>query len=245
VTAAVSASPAAALLAIDSATERLCLAAQAAGRRWTHAGEGGATASLQLLALLMGGLQELGATLDALDAIAFVQGPGAFTGLRTACAVAQGLALGAGKPVLALDGLMLVAEDAWAQAGRPAQLDVWVAMDARMDEAYVAAYHRAGDAWQPLQPPALYALPALNALWTRLPPVVVAGNALTAFGTRLSAGEATVFGTEQDRPAALLRLAQQAWRRGELFDASEALPLYLRDKVAQTTAERAAVKGLR
>jgi tRNA threonylcarbamoyladenosine biosynthesis protein TsaB len=232
------------LLAIDSSTERLCLAAQAGARTWVSEGEGGAHASSQLLPRVLAGLQQLGLTLQQLDAIAFACGPGAFTGLRTACVVAQGLALGAGKPVLALDSLLIVAEDACEQAGRPAGFEAWVAMDARMDEAYAAAYRWHGDAWTVLQPPALYTLPALADAWLQRPPQAVAGNALAAFGTRLPVGGARVFGKEQDRPAALLRLARQAWQAGEAFDAADALPMYLRDKVALTTAEREAARGV-
>jgi tRNA threonylcarbamoyladenosine biosynthesis protein TsaB len=232
------------LLAIDSSTERLCLAAQAGARTWTGQSEGGAMASSQLLPRALAGLQTLGLAVEQLDAIAFARGPGAFTGLRTACAVAQGLALGAGKPVLALDSLLLLAEDACEQAGRPEGFEAWVAMDARMEEAYAAAYRwdaASGD-WVTLQAPALYTLPALAEAWSRQPPAAVAGNALAAFGLRLPVGDARVFAQEQDRPAALLRLAQAAWRRGDAFDAADALPLYLRDKVALTTAEREAKK---
>jgi tRNA threonylcarbamoyladenosine biosynthesis protein TsaB len=236
--------PPAVLLAIDSSTERLCLAAQAGARSWTSQSEGGAQASSQLLPRALAGLQELGLALPALDAIAFACGPGAFTGLRTACAVAQGLALGTGKPVLALDSLLLVAEDACEQAGRPAGFEAWTAMDARMDEAYAAAYRwdAVRGAWTVLRPPALYTLPALADAWRREPPQAVAGNAPAAFGARLPTAAARLFAREQDRPSALLRLAQQAWREGQAFDAADALPLYLRDKVALTTAERDAAR---
>src|SRR5262245_47658224 len=116
-------------------------------------------------------LDEAGCTLRQLDAIAFGRGPGAFTGLRAACAVAPGLAFGAGKPVLSLDSLMLVAQDApCAQC--------WVAMDARMDEIYAAHYRFDGARWHTLSAPALYTLEALNAQWRAAPPAAVAGSAL-------------------------------------------------------------------
>lgn len=230
------------LLAIDSSTERLCLALQAGEHACTHEQSGGALASAQLLPQLVAMLADAGVAWQALDAVAFARGPGAFTGLRTACAVAQGLALGAGKPVLPIDSLMLVADDARG-ALEPAPADIWVAMDARMGEVYAARYQWQRDAWQVLDAPALYELDALHARWQATPPAVVAGSALDAFGERLHTGAALRVPQEHDRPAALLRLAQAAWRSGAAVDAAEALPLYLRDKVASTTAEREAMRA--
>jgi tRNA threonylcarbamoyladenosine biosynthesis protein TsaB len=185
-------------------------------------------------------LARAGIGIRQLDAIAFGAGPGAFTGLRTACAVAQGLAFGAGKPVLALDSLQIVAEDAWMQqpdAG-PDTLH-WVAVDARMDEAYAAAYRRGDAGWAVVVPPALYTLPALAAAWSRHPPGRVSGNALSVFAGRLPETGAPGVPVVADRAAALGHLARQAWMRGETIDPAAALPLYLRDKVALTTEERA------
>ena len=126
------------LLALDTATERMFVAVVAGERQWLADEAGGAHASQRLLPLAFDLLARAGLKLGELDAVAFGRGPGAFTGLRTACSVAQGLAFGAGLPVLALDSLALVAEDVFAQHDAAA-LRLWVAMDARMDEAYAAA----------------------------------------------------------------------------------------------------------
>jgi tRNA threonylcarbamoyladenosine biosynthesis protein TsaB len=180
-------------------------------------------------------------TLAELDAIAFGRGPGAFTGLRTACSVAQGLALGARKPVLPIDTLLAVAED--ARAGRDA-LRVWVAMDARMDEIYAAQYEfDAADGWRTLDAPMLTTPDALHERWAAQPPEMVAGNALAAFGARLVTGTAELAPDAMPRAAAMLPLAQAMWARGEAVAPAQALPLYLRDKVAQTTEERDAVRA--
>lgn len=230
------------LLAIDCSTERLVLGLGDGARAWTRDEEGGARASSRLLPLLHELLAQAGLELAALDAIAFAAGPGAFTGLRTACAAAQGLALGAHKPVLALDSLALVAEDARAQ-GAPVHALGWVAMDARMDEAYAAAYRWHDGRWRSEQAAALWSPEALAARWAAEPPAWVAGSALGAFG---DARLATVGGATlrlphtQDRAAALLALARQAWDGGEAVDAAQAQPRYVRDKVALTSAERAA-----
>jgi tRNA threonylcarbamoyladenosine biosynthesis protein TsaB len=248
------------LLAIDSATERLALAAIDDGRapgsgaalsratcRIDHLDlDGGAAASAQALPMLMALLQRLGWTFADVDAIAFGRGPGGFTGLRTACAVAQGLAYGQDVPVVPVDSLAIVAEDAARHAGLQAGATVWVAMDARMDEVYAGCYRDDGDAgWRAVVEPALTTPEALHALWRDTPPAFVAGSALAAFGERLRTGAAQRAPTEHGRAAALGWLAAAGLARGDGVPAAQALPVYLRDKVAQTTAERAAAKALK
>jgi len=118
---------------------------------------------------------------------------------------------------------------------------LWVAMDARMDELYAGEYAWRGGAWHAVCAPALWTLPALLARWREAPPAALGGSALAAFGERLVAGGALRLPEfSDDRAEALARLARAAWTHGEGIDAAEALPLYLRDKVALTTAERAA-----
>ena len=225
------------LLALDTATERISVALLAGDDEWLADEAGGALASQRVLPMVFELLAGAQTSLADLDAIAFGRGPGAFTGLRTACSVAQGLAFGAGLPVLAIDSLALVAEDAFACV---AANEWWVAMDARMDEVYAAAYRREGDAWCVVEPPALWSLAALEAAWQRSPPQVIAGSAIEAFGARLPVGSAQCIPHTQNRAGALARLARAAWQRGEGVDAALALPLYLRDKIASTTAEREA-----
>lgn len=226
------------LLAFDTSTEVMSIALVQGGDTLLVEGEGGAHASARLIPEILALLARAGCRLAALDAIGFGAGPGAFTGLRTACSVAQGLALGAAKPVLAIDSLRIVAQDA-AEHGR---FDGWVAMDARMDEVYAARYRRDAQGWQVLDAPALWTLPALNARWAAEPPRRVAGSALAAFGGRLATGAASLVPHTGARAAALAVLVQEAWQQGQLLDAALALPVYLRDKVALTTAEREAAR---
>ena len=246
------------LLAIDSATERLALAAvddgRAPGAVLARAAcriesldlDGGAAASAQALPMLMALLQRAGWTFADLDAIAFGRGPGGFTGLRTACAVAQGLAYGQGLPVVPVDSLAIVAEDAARRAGLAVGALVWVAMDARMDEIYAGCYRDDDDAgWRPVVEPSLTTPQALHAAWQDAPPAFVAGSALAAFGERLQTGDAQRAPVEHGRAAALGWLAAAGLARGDGVPADQALPVYLRDKVAQTTAEREAAKALR
>jgi tRNA threonylcarbamoyladenosine biosynthesis protein TsaB len=231
------------LLAFDTSTEAMAIAlALQDGIRAVDAA-GGTLASARLVPEIMGLLADAGCTLQQLDAIAFGRGPGAFTGLRTACSVAQGLALGAGKPVLAIDSLMLVAEQARPDA--PDGDDVWVAMDARMNEVYAAHYRRQGGRWQAVASPALHTLEALNAQWHEAAPARIAGNASAVFGEKLHVARADLLPPTGSRAAALGRLATAAWLDGEGVDAALALPVYLRDKVAQTTEERDAARALK
>lgn len=230
------------LLAIDCSTEVMSIALSRDGVRSTVEGEGGAQASSRLLPDTLALLKAAGCTLQAVDAFAFGRGPGAFTGLRSACSVAQGLALGAGRPVLALDSLLLVAQDAFDDIGETAT-DVWVAMDARMDEVYAAHYLRVDGRWQVLHAPMLCRPDDMQRLWAAQPPRCVAGSALQAFGERLDTGAALRHPHTRSRASALARLAEDAWCEGAAVDAALALPVYLRDKVAQTTAEREAARA--
>ena len=229
-----------ALLAFDTATEHMSIALAAGGRVFAHESAGGAQASARLIPAVLALLGEAGLHLRELDAIAFGRGPGAFTGLRTACSVAQGLALGANKPVLPIDSLLAVAEDA---RGSAAESRVWVTMDARMDQIYAAQYaHRAGQ-WQVLDAPRLTTPAALNERWLAEPPQRVAGNALPVFADRLRTGAALLFPQALPRATAMLPLARALWLQGGAVDAALALPHYLRDKVAQTTLEREATRA--
>jgi tRNA threonylcarbamoyladenosine biosynthesis protein TsaB len=233
------------LLAFDTSTESLAVAVAAPGRQVGWCGAGGAAASTALIPRIEALLAAAGLTLPQLDAIGFGCGPGAFTGLRTSCAVAQGLAFGIGRPVLPIDSLLIVADDARAQAGLGdgEAATVAVAMDARMGEVYAGRYHWQPGRWQVLEAPALFDLETLNLRWAAQPPAWVAGSALAAFGPALRCAGARAVPAEADRPAALLRLVRAAWADGAALDPARALPLYVRDKVALTVAERAAARA--
>ncbi|MBC5782851.1 tRNA (adenosine(37)-N6)-threonylcarbamoyltransferase complex dimerization subunit type 1 TsaB [Ramlibacter sp. USB13] len=220
------------LLAFDTSTEILSIAVTAGEGApvLEHTAAGGPQASAALIPAVQDLLARAGLALGELAAIAFGRGPGSFTGLRTAAAVAQGLGFGAGIPVLPIDTLLAVAEEARGQGGGDRIVAV---LDARMDEVYVAAYERVDGLWHTRQAPALARPEDVQAPagW------VLAGNALELHAQRLpsAAGRITALPTAR----ALLRLAPAALAQGR-HPAAEALPLYIRDKVAQTTEERAA-----
>ncbi|MEO8835939.1 MAG: tRNA (adenosine(37)-N6)-threonylcarbamoyltransferase complex dimerization subunit type 1 TsaB [Caldimonas sp.] len=227
------------LLAFDTATERMTVALQHGERIFAHDDAGGALASARLLPAIFALLAEAQIALADVDAIAFGRGPGAFTGLRTACSAAQGLALGAGKPVLPIDTLLAVAEDARAAGLAPAR--VWALIDARMDQIYGAEYEHVDGRWATRVAPLLTDCEELALRWRDTPPEAVAGNALLAFGARLQCGPAAAAPQATPSARALLRVAARGWADGAAVDAALALPLYVRDKVAQTSAERAAL----
>jgi len=225
---------------------------------WLHSGSGGAQASLSLIPTALDLLAQAQTPLAGLDALVFGRGPGSFTGLRTACAVVQGLAYGArsdahpqGLPVLGIDSLMAVAEDArqrWHAVHAPTPgtlLTVTALLDARMDEVYAATYTFADAA----QPQATLA----GGPWLLKPGQVtgmlaatdhahlLAGNAFDTYGSRLPAHLPRL--TAAPTAAALLRLAPALLAQGLAGQPADAQPLYVRDKVAQTTAEREAARA--
>lgn len=221
------------LLAFDTSTDTLCIAVQRAGALWQHRGPGGAQSSAQLLPTIRRLMDEAQLEFKALDAIVFGRGPGAFTGLRTACAIAQGLAYGAGVRVLPVDTLLAVAEAARAEHGCT---DVVAVLDARMNEVYHAPFRFQDGAWQAEGELGLCAPEALPVPpgWT------VVGNAQAAYGERLAPQARHL--PALPTAAALLHLAPHLLATQGSLPAEAALPLYIRDKVAQTTAERAAAR---
>lgn len=229
-----------ALLVLDTSTERLHLGLSLAGRYWVAVEDGGARASSTLLPAASALMRQAGADWRDLDVIAFGRGPGAFTGLRTACAAAQGLALGLSRRALPVDTLMAVAESARLRGGGH---DQWVAMDARMGEVYAAHYRHTAGRWHTVVAPGLWAPTDLVAQWRARPPACVAGSAVAAFGATLVTDAQAAMADAAPDGAALLATALQAWQDGAACDAAHALPLYLRDRVALTTAERASLRA--
>ncbi|MDI9331716.1 MAG: tRNA (adenosine(37)-N6)-threonylcarbamoyltransferase complex dimerization subunit type 1 TsaB [Alphaproteobacteria bacterium] len=230
------------LLAFDTSTEQLHLGASDGSRHLTHAETGGPQSSQRILPLALSTLGDLGLTVGGLDAIVMGRGPGSFTGLRTACAVAQGLAYAAKVPVLPIDTLWAVAEE--ARQGRDS-VRVLAVLDARMGQYYVAAYQFAGGHWTEISASAL-----LNPDQVLAPSEwlmeqttwILAGLGFEGIMTQLQTQSPQPFSVQTAAPtaAALMRLAPQAWVRGEAVAAELAMPMYVRDKVAQTTAEREA-----
>lgn len=229
------------LLAFDTSTERMSIALQRgsgdAATLWQHSAAGGALTSTHLIPEIQRLMAQAQLGFDALDAIVFGAGPGSFTGLRTACSVAQGLAFGAAVPVLPVDTLLAVAEDARQQLGSPASLRVTALLDARMDELYAASYIFESGLWKSIKGYSLMSPDNLVCSGGD----VLAGNVFVAYGERFKdAGAQRV----QALPTAgaLLRLTPQLLAAGAAVPADQALPTYIRDKVAQTTVERAAAK---
>jgi tRNA threonylcarbamoyladenosine biosynthesis protein TsaB len=225
------------LLAFDTSTEILHIAVQAGARApIEHRGTGGPHASVALIPAIQSLLRDAGLRLADLDAIVFGRGPGSFTGLRTACSVAQGLSFGSGVPVVPVDTLLAIAEDARHREGAT---QVVAVLDARMDEVYSAAYGFEAGQWRTASAITLGAPEALRVA----PGWALAGNGFATYADRLPAAARRI----EAAPAAgaLLRLAPALIASGHAGPAATATPLYIRDKVAQTTEERAAIRASR
>lgn len=218
------------ILALDTSTEycsaALWLNGEVRAER-VHAGQSHSSLLLPMVDTL---LAQSGMGLRALDGIAFGAGPGSFTGLRIACAVTQGLALGADLPVRGVSTLESIAQQ--TDAAR-----VLTVLDARMNEVYWAAYERALEGWHCVIEPVLAApvtvvLPN-SASWSG------AGNGLSLLdAANVKLPLAPHYPQLMPDASAMAALAAPAFARGEGMDATLAAPLYLRDKVAFTVAER-------
>lgn len=190
--------------------------------------------SQSILPMVQELLQQAGITLKQCDAIAFGAGPGSFTGVRTACGVAQGLAFGADLPVIPVVTLL-----AMAQACREANgaSDILAVMDARMDEVYWAQY-RYDNGWQTIIEPTLSAAVAVSPAGE----VVACGNGLAAYAPAFSrlAEKGSMELEIMPHAKQIAQLARFAFAEGKTVPARDAQPIYLRNKVALTTAERLA-----
>lgn len=225
------------ILALETSTELGSCALWRDGEvveRFCPAGQSHSETLLPLIRQLLG---EAGLKVGQLDAIAFGVGPGAFTGLRVACGIAQGLAVASNIPLLPVTSLEAMAELTGAE-------QVLALLDARMGEVYSGSYRRAAAGYQlqdeiRVASPATVALPG-DAGW------LACGNAPAAYpelAQRLAAAGISLQTGILPTAAALARLAAPRVGRGEGIDAALAGPLYIRDKVAKTVAERLSEGG--
>ncbi|WP_122571735.1 tRNA (adenosine(37)-N6)-threonylcarbamoyltransferase complex dimerization subunit type 1 TsaB [Pseudomonas viridiflava] len=220
------------LLALDTATEACSVALLHDGKVLSHYEVIPRLHAQRLLPMIKDLLAEAGIAMSALDAIAFGRGPGAFTGVRIAIGVVQGLAFALERPVLPVSNLAVLAQRAFRERGVS---QVAAAIDARMDEVYWGCYREtAGEmrlvGHEAVMAPELAALPAdITGEWF---------GAGTGWGyaeripVALSGHDASLLPHAQD----LLTLATFAWQRGEAVQADDAQPVYLRDKVATPKA---------
>lgn len=207
------------------------------GEVHTRYSSGVATHSQALLPMIRALLAEAAICLADCDAIAFGCGPGSFTGVRTACGVAQGLAFGADLPLVPVVSLAAMAES--CRMAHQAN-DVLAIMDARMGEVYWAQYRYQSGLWHTVTEPCITG-----------PEAVIPVSTPKACGNGLAVCEAVSAGLPlsgtypeiMPDSTAVAALAASAYQRGETVCAFDAQPLYLRNKVAYTTEERLAMKA--
>lgn len=227
------------LLAFEAATFRLSVALYRAGAITEKSAVVPNGGSERLLPWANELLAEAGLTLKQLDGIAFGAGPGGFTGLRLACGVTQGLAFGLDLPVVpvgTLAALALASGDG----------KVFACLDARMNEVYVAAYEVAGDSVQEIMAPKVGAgetAPLPDGEGWRGAGDGFATSHGAALRQRMDERLAVVDATVFPSASAVARLAAPVLARGGGVDAAQAVPIYVRDKVALTTVERLARGG--
>jgi tRNA threonylcarbamoyladenosine biosynthesis protein TsaB len=222
------------LLALDTATEALSVSLALGDHQIDRLVELERGHSEQLLPMVEEVLAEGGIALGALDGIAFGRGPGGFTGVRLAASVAQGLAFGAGIGVVPISDLAAVA---WqALQVDPEVREVLVINDARMREVYWARFGPGpllisilGD--ERVDPPASVAIVSEPRRWA------AAGRGLRAFPELAQrcrqAGARSVLPDLLPRASDILALARPRVAAGQVLDPALALPVYVRDRVAE------------
>jgi tRNA threonylcarbamoyladenosine biosynthesis protein TsaB len=216
------------LLAIDTATERCSVALRLEGHvieRSTEQPRGHADLVLPMVESL---LQEAGLRLTDLDGIAYGRGPGAFTGVRIAVGVVQGLAFGAGLKTVGISNLAAVAQ----QVAEPGDR-ILICMDARMEQVYWSSFIRepGSELVTPLLPERVDAPDAVgDGDYSTL-----AGTGFKAYATlrsRLATADRVVHDEALPRAVDIALLAEAEFRAGRARPATEAEPVYVRDQVA-------------
>jgi len=221
------------ILAIDTSTEYCSVALLHGDTLASRAELAGQRHSELVLPMIDALLAEAGLALTRLDGIAFGAGPGSFTGLRIACGVAQGLALGAGVPVVPVGTLLALAHASGSSR-------VVTCLDARMGEIYHAAYAREGDGWNEAVAPNVCRADRAPALekggWTG------AGSGFATYAKELAERYrdqlAAVAADVYPHARAVAELALPQLNAGHGLPAEQAMPLYVRDKVALKMHER-------
>ena len=222
------------ILALDTSTEHCSVALWRDASVDSREAAAGQTHSQLLLPMVDELLKRHGLALKDLDGIAFGHGPGTFTGLRIACGVTQGLALGSSLPVVGVSTLLALAEAAQSER-------VVCCLDARMGEIYHAAYVRSDGDWHTVHEATLCAPEAApllpEGMW------VACGGGFSVHGAALSkryAGRLSELRAEAYPHACqIAALAVRRFEQGKGVPAEQALPVYIRDKVALRTDERA------
>jgi tRNA threonylcarbamoyladenosine biosynthesis protein TsaB len=231
------------VLALDAATEACSVALLANGALISRTIESGKSNAVKILRMAEEVMAEAQVSLSMLDAIAASIGPGAFTGVRISVAVAQGLAFGADLkvvPVTTLEALALQVLD--GPAGR-----ALACLDARMGEVYWGCF-----AWDAacgvLQSGALQVGPPSGVVAPELDGQYVGvGRGFSAYpvlGTLAGVTTDAVRSAALPNAREIARLGALRLQAGGALDAADLKPLYLRDKVAFTEAERAAQSPL-
>lgn len=230
------------LFALDTATEACSVALWIDGEVIERFEVAGRDHTQRLPAMARGLLAEAGLGWSQLDGLVCGVGPGSFAGVRIGVAYTQGLALAHDQPVVGVSSLAMLAQVALREPGAERVL---VAIDARMDEVYFAAFRRGEDglAWAEGEASVCRPESVPGQLGESLAAGTGWGRYETVLRSAVGVGLLGVDGEALPRASAALELALPAFRNGRAGDAGSLAPIYLRNRVALTLAEQAQLRA--
>lgn len=217
------------ILALDTATEACSVALLHQGQISKQDELSPRTHTQRILPMIDELLSAANISIRDVNVLAFGRGPGSFTGVRVGVGIAQGLALGAELPVVAVSNLMTMAEAAYQQLGA---MQVVALIDARMNEVYFAQYERVGQCWQQVVQEQVCAPEKAIAQIQSREGLTVVGTGWAAY-PQFTAAELALTVSDITLPSAqyMLSLAERVIEAGQLISAIEIEPVYLRNEV--------------
>lgn len=219
-------------IAIDTSSEACSVAIEVSRQHYTKTLVESKTHSQKILILIDELMQQAKITFSELDAIAFGQGPGSFTGLRIAASVCQAIAYAHHLPVIPVSSLLAMAQTAYRQYGVSHSL---IALDARMQDVYFAEckLNTTHQLMEWIIPECLMSINALSA-WLdmnneKMTQATLVGNGWSLIPKTAAIKNDVFFHSIYPEAISIVDFAVKLFKQGQTVTPEKAVPVYLRD----------------